>query len=83
MGEQRGHVGHDEQQVEGETERDDRERFQDADAEEQEREDVGARFGLTGDRLDRLRCDDTVADGGTERDAEYDQSECEDRRRGN
>ncbi len=83
MGEEVGHVHDDEQQVEREPERDDRERFQDADAEEQEREDVRARFGLTSDRLDGLRRDDAVADGRTERDAEHDQPEREERRSNN
>src|SRR5581483_5437068 len=72
------HRRDDEQQVEREHERDDRERFQNADAEEVEREDVSARLGLTGDRLDGLRADDTVADGGAEGDGRDDDREAED-----
>jgi hypothetical protein len=62
-------VRNDEQHVECEPERDDRKRFQDADAKEQEGEDVRARFGLARDRLDGLASDDAVADRGTERHA--------------
>jgi len=51
-----------------------------ADAQEEEREDVGTRFGLTGDRFDRLGRNDAVADGRAECDAEDDQAEREDRR---
>ena len=70
MRQERGHVGHDEQQIERQPERDDRERFQNADAEEQEREDVRPRFRLTRDRFDGLGGDETVAHRGAERDAE-------------
>ena len=49
--------------------------FQHADAEEHERQDIRARFGLTGDRLDRFAGDDTVADGRAERDAGDDDAE--------
>jgi len=80
---QRGNVGHDEQEIEREAERDDRKRFQNADAQEQERKNVGTRFGLTGDGLDGFRSDDAVADGRAECDAEDDQSKREDRRGGN
>ncbi len=73
-------VCYDEQQVEAEAERDDRERLQDADAEEQEREDVRAGFRLTRNRLNRLAGNDTVADGGTERNAGDDKAEGQDRK---
>src|ERR1700681_3054994 len=67
-----------EEQEESEHEPDDRERLQNADAQEEEREDVAARFGLARDRLDRLRRDDTVADGGTQGDGRDDQGETQD-----
>ena len=41
-------------------------RFDQADAQEEEGEDVGTRFGLTRDRLDGFRRDDAVADRGTD-----------------
>src|SRR5579871_5480766 len=75
----RRHVGDDQQQVEREPERDDRERFQHADAQEQEGEDVRSRFGLTRDRLDRLRCDQARAPRRPEGEAEDDQAEGQDR----
>ena len=70
-----------EEHVERQAQRDDRERFQNADAEEQEREDVRARFGLAGDRFDRFAGDDTVADGRSEGHADHDERERQQGRR--
>ncbi len=73
----RRHFGDGEEQVETQPQADDRERFQNADAQEEEREDVGAGFRLARDRLDGLRRDDTVADGRAEGDGRDDQREAD------
>ena len=72
-----------EEHVECETQRDDRERLQHADAKEHERQDVRTRLGLTSNRLDRFAGDDTVADRRTERDAGDDDAEREQGKCGN
>src|ERR1700680_2823807 len=67
-----------EEKIEAEHQADDRERFQNTDAEEEEREDVAASFRLTRDRFDGLRGDDTVTDGGAQGDGRDNQREAED-----
>src|SRR6185503_2631562 len=81
----RDHVRHlhdDEEQIEREAQSDDREGFQDADAQEHERQDVRTCFGLTGDRFDGFAGDDAVADGRTERDGGDDDAEREEGKAG-
>ena len=78
MREQIGNLRNHEQNVECEPERDDRERFQHADAEEEKREDVRASLGLTSDRFDGFAGDDAVADRRTESNAGNDDAERQD-----
>ncbi len=67
--------------VEGQAKADDRKCFQNADAEEQERENVGTSFRLARDGLDRFAGDETVADGRSKSHARHDKSERDERRR--
>ena len=72
-----GHAHDDQQHVDRESQADDRECFQDADAEEEKRKDVRPCLGLTGYRLDRFAGDDTVADRRAERNGGDDDAERE------
>lgn len=72
----------DEQEVERKTEGDNRKRLQDADAKEEERENVRTRLRLTGNRLNGLGSNDAVADGRTESNSGDNQTE-RDQSRGN
>lgn len=71
------------QNVEGERDRDEGHRFQDADAQEHEEEDVGSRLWLSRDRFDRFRGYGAVADRRAERDPGDDDAEADHRRRCN
>ena len=72
-----------EQHVERQAEADDRERFQNADTEEQEREDVRTSFRLARNRFDCFAGDEAVADGRSEGHAGHDERERDQRRRRN
>src|SRR5580704_6763149 len=58
----RRNFGDHQQNVERESDRDNRYRLEHADAEKHEEEDIRTCFGLARDRLDRLRGDGSVAD---------------------
>src|SRR6185312_2166899 len=75
LGHQRTQRSQAEDHIERETQSDDRERFQHADAQEHERHDVRPRLGLTRDRFNGFAGHDTVADGRTEGDAGNDDAE--------
>src|SRR5579884_1129 len=83
LGEQSRHVRDDQQHVERKAQRDNRERFEHADAQEHERQDVRARFGLTRDGFDGFGGHVTVADSRAERDAGDNDAEREQGQTGN